>query len=110
MVCTVCASTFSSTSKEGPHHTAALDMQSAAELQKCPICMEMLGQMRRQGSPPVDPLHKPPFLNYSFNFQEDEGLWILEIRGSWPPLNPYQRQLSSAHFLKAELLEGKKEG
>lgn len=79
-------------------------------LPKCPICMEMLGQMRRQGSPLVDPLHKAPFLNYSFNFQEDEGLWTLQIHGSWPPLNPYQRNLSSAHFLKAVLLEGKKEG
>jgi hypothetical protein len=110
MVCTVCASMFSSTSKAGQHHQTALDMQSAAELQKCPICMEMLGQMRRQGSPLIDPAHKRPFLNYSFNYLEDEGLWNLQIRGSWSSHSLSQYKLASYHFLKLVLSEGKKEG
>lgn len=72
--------------------------------------MEMLSQMLRQSSPLIDPAHKRPFLNYDFKYLEDEGLWNLQIRGSWSSHNLSQYKLASYHFLKQVLAEGKKEG
>ena len=91
MLCATCASAFSSTTRSGPHHKTIHDLRSAAELQKCSICLTLIAIARRHGEPNWTQL-QDGYLDCRFDFKQDiRGRWAFIINGRLrtSPLNRY---------------------